>query len=52
MPNLPRKPFFKPYQPPTGFSGEATTFTVPSTGFCSSDTAELHPVAVLFEHDV
>src|SRR3979411_2748704 len=34
----PRKPFFSPYQPPTGFFGErAHASTVPSAaGFCSS----------------
>src|SRR3989441_331263 len=38
MPNRPRKPFFSPYQPPTGFLGErAHASTVPSAaGFCSS----------------
>src|ERR1700674_4461920 len=38
MPNLPRKPFLSPYQPPTGFFGDRPHApTVPSAaGFCSS----------------
>src|SRR4030088_1184721 len=38
MPKRPRKPFFSPYQPPTGFLDErAHASTVPSAaGFCSS----------------
>src|SRR3979411_888622 len=38
IPKRPRKPFFSPYQPPTGFFGErAHASTVPSAaGFCSS----------------
>src|SRR6267143_1146579 len=38
IPKRPRKPFFSPYQPPTGFLGErAQASTVPSAaGFCSS----------------
>src|SRR6476661_10372134 len=38
MPKRPRRPFFRPYQPPTGFFGERPhASTVPSTaGFCSS----------------
>src|SRR5437879_12373814 len=38
MPKRPRKPFFSPYQPPTGFFGDrAQASTVPSAaGFCSS----------------
>ncbi len=38
MPNLPRSPFFKPYQPPSGLSSDrAQASTVPSfAGFYSS----------------
>src|ERR1700674_2707037 len=38
MPNLPRKPFLRPYHPPTGFFGDRPhASTVPSAaGFCSS----------------
>ncbi len=38
IPNRPRSPFFRPYQPPTGFSGDRPqASTVPSAaGFCSS----------------
>src|SRR5665213_929527 len=38
MPNLPRKPFLRPYHPPTGFLGDRPqASTVPSAaGFCSS----------------
>jgi DNA-binding transcriptional ArsR family regulator len=38
LPKRPRRPFFSPYQPPTGFSGERPqASTVPSAaGFCSS----------------
>ncbi len=38
IPNRPRSPFFKPYQPFTGFFGERPhASTVPSAaGFCSS----------------
>jgi hypothetical protein len=38
IPKRPRRPFFKPYQPFTGFFGDrARASTVPSaTGFCSS----------------
>src|SRR4029077_10989408 len=38
MPKRPRRPFFKPYQPPTGFFGDRPhASTVPSAaGFCSS----------------
>ena len=38
IPNRPRSPFLRPYQPPTGLSAErAHASTVPSfAGFCSS----------------
>ena len=38
MPKRPRRPFFSPYQPPTGLSGERPhASTVPSAAvFCSS----------------
>src|SRR3977135_4346103 len=38
MPKRPRRPFFKPYQPPTGLSdARPQASTVPSAaGFCSS----------------
>src|SRR5205823_13147066 len=38
MPKRPRRPFFRPYQPPTGFFDERPqASTVPSAaGFCSS----------------
>ena len=38
MPNRPRRPFFRPYQPPTGLSSDRPhASTVPSfAGFCSS----------------
>ena len=53
-PNRPRRPFFRPYQPPRGFESERPhASTVPSgAGFCSSVAAERHPVAVGLEHRV
>jgi hypothetical protein len=54
IPNRPRSPFLRPYQPPTGLSGEAAqASTVPSAaGFCSSGRPGRHPVAVRFQHRV
>src|SRR5438876_4342017 len=51
MPKRSRRPFFRPYQPPTGFFDERPqASTVPSTaGFCSSALPQRHPISVLRE---
>ena len=54
IPKRPRRPFFSPYQPPTGLdSSRAQASTVPSfAGLFSSALPSAHPVAGRHEHGV
>lgn len=51
-PNLPRRPFFNPYQPPTGLCGARPhASTVPSfASLLFVCTAQIHPVAVFLQN--
>ena len=52
IPKRPRRPFLRPYQPPTGLSGErpqASTVTL-GGGLLLVRAPERHPVAVLLQH--
>src|SRR5438309_5021488 len=52
MPNLPRSPFFNPYQPPTGFlRGSTPRFNRPfGRRLLLVRAPEKHPVAARLEH--
>ena len=54
MPNRPRRPFLRPYQPLTGLVGDRPqASTVPcSGGLLLVGVAERHPVAALLQHGV
>ena len=53
MPKRPRRPFFSPYQPPTGLSGAAPRFNGPlGGGLLLVRASQEHPITVGLEHRV